>query len=308
MRLNLQSRNGMTMVELVSALMIFIFILGALTMALNRATNLWSSSSTGQYEQEKGDFILALLADDLSQAITDNAPPLTTDTAPPPTFLCNGPNPDDLDERADNDFRVLLQLIRHPPHRRVIKDIAPPALEAIVYTYYENTLVRHAVPLEYEDPDNQHIGKLLEEKAGKVNDKNLHDAIIAYTENYPSTANWEYSLLAERIDLPIILAGIAERYIDAYAHEIYNKSAVLSSGLRTLPEYYKMESAVLPDYLFVALRIYNETDWDESRRLADSDDPDLVKRKERKERKEPYLGKYFSRRYSFPTMKGARLQ
>jgi hypothetical protein len=298
MRLNLQSRNGMTMVELVSALMIFIFILGALTMALNRATNLWSSSSTGQYEQEKGDFILALLADDLSQAVTDNALLRESENQPPPTFLC------DADAVANaEECKIILQFVRHPPYKSLVRDNKPPALEAVFYTYYKNTLFRHAVALEYTNTDNQeHIGKLLEEKAGEVNDKNLHDAIIAYTENYPSTANWEYSLLAERIDLPIILAGIAERYIDAYAHELYNKSAVLSSGLRTLPEYYKMESAVLPDYLFVALRIYNETDWDESRRLADSDDPDLVKRKE------PYLGKYFSRRYSFPTMKGARLQ
>ena len=308
MRTNLQSRNGMTMVELVSALMIFIFILGTLTMALNRVTGLWSSSSTGQYEQEKGDLILALLADDLSQAITDNAPLLTTGTAPPPTFLCDGPNPDDSDDRADNDFRVLLQLIRHPPHRRVIKDIAPPALEAIVYTYYENTLVRHAVPLEYEDPKNpEHIGELLELTAtpSLTDLEKLHAELLDFTmdptEPHP-TADWEYSLLAERIDLPIILAGIAEDYVDAYAHELYNDSAILSSGLRTLPEYYEMESAVLPDYLFVALRIYSETDWEERRRLADSTDPDLV------ERKAPYLGKVFSRRYSFPSMKGTRLQ
>jgi hypothetical protein len=294
-----ESRSGMTMVELVSALMIFIFMLGGLTMALNKVTGLWSSAHTGQYEQEKADLILSLIGSDLAQAVTDNAPLRETGGEPPPTFLCGG-----TADPSGGDLRFLLQFIRHPPHRTVIRDQEPPALEAVFYTFYRNALFRHVVPLAYTDPDApEHLGELLEEASAQADDPALHDAVIAYAASpaagAPSVA-WECSLLAERIMPPVVLAGIKQQYADS-SGDLVNPAFELSNSLRTLPEYQRLESRVLPDYVFIALRIFNQNEWNDYATLERSADPDTYARRE------PHLGRYASRRYSFMTLKGARL-
>ncbi len=298
MKLGSESRCGMTMVELVSALMIFILMLGGLTMALNKVTGLWSSAGTGQYEQEKADLILSLIGSDLTQAVADNAPLRETGEAPP-SFVCDG-----TPVQSDGDLRILLQFIRHPPYRAVIRDQSPPALEAVVYTYYRSALFRHVVPLAYTTPDQpEHIGELLADAAALVDNPADHEAILAYAANPAANSPsmpWEYSLLAERIMQPVVLAGIKPQYVDSSEPPV-NRSFELSNALRTLPEYLKLESRVLPDYFFIALRIFNQNEWNDYAALMRSADQDAIARRE------PHLGRYASRRYSFATMKGARL-
>ena len=287
-------RCGMTMIELVSALMLFIFILGGLTMALNKATSLWSSSHNNQVEEEKAALVLNLMYDDLQQAVTDNAPDIDDNEAPP-TFLIDG---EDLSNAGD--VKIVLQFIRHRSYISRQTNKEPPALDAVFYTYYGDALFRHVIPLAYTDVNQpEHIGNLLGDIASTIT-PSLHTQILDGT---PPSNGGTFSVLARNIHQPVIIAGIpAQHSNNAPESWIFNESATLSNNIRTLPEYKKLESKVLPDYIFFAIRIFSETEWAAYNKLLDSGDQVTISRKE------PYFGKTVSRRISFQTTRGARLK
>ena len=295
-------RSGMTMIELVSALMLFIFILGALIMALNKATTLWSSTHTHQYSQDKANLILSMMASDLQHAVTDNGLPLESSTQTPSTFYC--------DSTTNNNagVQMLLQFIKHRTKPSPFDDTpdAAPALDAVFYTFVQDSIFRHVIPLKYSDPnDPEHIGKLLEDLRPDVDNASLHTEILNYLDDPLGTAEpnvpWEYSLLSGKVTHPVILAGIPSIYVRD------NKSNLVSTPakdatLQSLPEYNKVETAVLPNYIDISLRIFNDAEWIKYILLFDeSIDDQTFARKERS------LGSYSSRRISFRTTRGARL-
>lgn len=293
-------RSGMTMIELVSALMLFILILGGLTMALNKATTLWSPSHTKQKEQVTADLTLSLIEDDLKQAVTDNVPAINNDESKPTFFVDSEPI------NNAGDVKIVLQFIRHRSYKSKQKNKEIPALDAIFYTYYDNALFRHAVPLKYANPNQpEHIGEMLQNLTTSIETPALHAQILDYFKNPLGTAppgNGEFSLLAQNIHQPIIIAGMPTSYVTASTSKLYNPSFTLNNSIQTIPEYIKLAATVLPDYIFVALRIFNDSDWIAYQTLIDSADTATIKRDE------PHLGKVTSRRISFWTTRGTRLK
>lgn len=299
MKNSFNRESGMTMIELVSALILFILILGGLTLALNKATTLWSSSNSHQKDQETADLILKFIEDDLQHAVTDNAPDIDNNEALP-TFLV------DSEQANAGEVKIVLQFIRHRSYISQLSNNKPPALDAVFYTYYDNALFRHVIPLEYKDINNpEHIGKLLNELKSTIETPALHTKILDYLTNptgsSPSNGG-TFSVLAQNIHQPVVIAGIPEEYATDSANTIYNESFTLNNSIRTLPEYIKLESKVLPEYIFIALRIFNESEWATYQTLMNSADEATISIKE------PRLGQTVSRRISFNTTRGSRLK
>lgn len=290
MRTN-RSCSGLTMVELVSALTLFILIMGALTMALNKATTLWSTSHTSQPEQEQASLILNLIADDLQLAVTDNGTLLGSNEEPPATFLC------DTTTNQVEGTKIILQFVKQRTRQSLsnasLND--PPALDAVFYTFFQDQesagLFRYVIPLRYSDLSHpEHIGKLLEELRPRVE-----------SSAEPNTGE-EYSLLSERLTPPIIVAGIPASYVQKTKYNLITAPADARMALQTVPEYNQFETAVLPDYIDISLRIFNEKEWIQYNRLVLSSVDD-----ETFARTQAHLGTFASRRITFKSMRGTRL-
>ena len=230
------------MVELVSAVTFFIVILGALTMALNKTTEIWSPKHTNQDEKIVARIVLDLLEQDLSYAVTDNGVPFDTSTSTnaPPTFFAAS----SIDA---NQLNLLLAFVKHSsinaPH-----DPAP-ALDAVFYTYYQGALFRRTLPLDYADIDDpQHIGDLLEARREDVlGELELHDNMInfvidPFNKPEPSVALGEFSLLAARVEIVDIAVEVPDIY-------------------RILSTEHTVHASVLPDQLYFAIKLYNDQDW-----------------------------------------------
>jgi len=298
------SRAGMSMIELVSALTIFLFILGALTMALNKATTLWSSSHTNQYEKEKANHILTLIADDLQLAVTDNGLLENINSEIPVTFYSDATT----NQAAGGNTKMLLQFVKYRTKASPFDTTpdAAPALDAVFYTFAEDSLFRHVIPLKYSNPaDPEHIGNLLKDLRPLVESSALPRSLLDYLKDplngTEPTVDWEYSLLADKLIQPVIITGIPTTYA------IKDKSNLISTPanpqtLQSVPEYNKIESTVLPDYIDISIRIFNEADWFKYVNLFNTSVDD-----ETFARLQKNLGTYSSRRISFRTTRGARL-
>lgn len=300
------SKRGMTMIELVSALMLFILILGGLTMALNKTTTLWSSSHTKQTEQEKAELILTMLTDDLRQVVSDNGKLSDPNSELKATFIC------DASTNQTSGVKTLLQFVRLSSNNRSISPASekPPFLDAIFYTFYRNMLFRHVVPLQYtsdpSDPRNppEPIGTLLEQEYNLTCTEKIHDEIIKYLDDPRNvsapTTSGAFSRLATEIAQPIILAGISSAHVTADTPSPLFREQRDSLSITTPAIYNEFKTTVLPDYLDVQIRIFNKNDWNTYLNLSNATPEEF-------ERKEPYLGTFKSTRIFFPTTRGARL-
>ncbi|MDD2600340.1 MAG: hypothetical protein PHO37_14125 [Kiritimatiellae bacterium] len=285
------SCSGLTMIELVSALTLFILIMGALTMALNKATALWSTSHTSQPEQEQANLILNLMADDLRLAVTDNGTLPGSTNEPPPTFLC------DTTTNQAAGVTVILQFIKHRTKQSTFDATLddPPALDAVFYTFFQDQesagLFRYVIPLRYSDLNHpEHIGKLLEDLRPQV--ENLAEP----------PASWEYSLLSDKLAPPLIVVGIPSSYVRKNKFNPVTAPADARLALQAVPEYNQVATAVLPDYIDISLRIFSDMEWDKYNRLAHSSMDDEAFRSA-----QAHLGIFASRRITFKTMRGTRL-
>jgi type II secretory pathway component PulJ len=294
------SKRGMTMIELVSALMLFIFILGGLTMALNKVTTLWSSSHTKQTEQEKAELILTMLTDDLRQVVSDNGKALDQSDETPPAFICDGST------NQTTGVKTLLQFVRLSPDNRKtnLASEKPPFLDAIFYTFYNNMLFRHVVPLQYTSDPPEPIGGLLEQAYNQTCTPAIHNEIINYLDdpaNNPEPAtSGAFSLLATEVAQPIILAGIASTHVTKDTPAPLFTEQRDSLSITTPAIYNEFKTSVLPDYIDVQIRIFNKNDWNTFLNLFNATPEEF-------ERKEPHLGAFKSKRIFFSTTRGARL-
>jgi len=294
-------RSGMTMIELVAALALFIIVLGSLLTILNSATSLWSSSRSQQREQAAAQSLIDLLTDDLQNAVTDSGVPTNnTPTAAKPTFV--------LDSRTNapaDDVLIMLQFARHAiPHAQGTSPSGiPVSLDAVFYTFAGNALFRHVIPLSYPTfAQAEPLGDLLDEQRAKVENGTLHDQILKALSDpaIKPSADWSYSVLATRIDVLGMLAAIPEAFV---RKTLFHKTAdarQTAAGLSLPPEYDYLETDVLPDRLDVALRLHSEEDWNTLQRL-DGQSTDEA------DRKRQLLGLKFSKRITFPAQGGSRL-
>lgn len=292
-------RSGMTMIELVAALALFIIIFGVLLTIMNTATNLWSSSRSQSREQSSGQRILALIDNDLRQIATDSGS-VSNDTGISfPTLIIKTPPP----VRSEDDLFIVLQFARHAAANTLDNDengTPRLSLDAVYYTFYNNTLFRHVIPLSASFDGTTPLGELLDDQRSKIESKAAHDQLIAAIRN-PTPSNspdWTCTLLAERIELDL-LASLPEPYARSSSQQRIPASET-EGGLRLPPEYDQLETDTVPDRLDVSLCLYSAEDWAALDRLMD----DTSKASELKKR---YLGQLFSKRITFPTRGGLRL-
>jgi len=298
--LGLHPRSGMTMIELIAALALFVIVLGSLLTILNSATSLWSSSRSQQREQAAAQNLIDLLTDDLQNAVTDSGVPSNTLTVAKPTFI--------LDSRTNapaEEVLIMLQFARHAsPHTlgRAPSGI-PLSLDAVFYTFVGNALFRHVIPLSYPTFDQaKPLGDLLDEQRVKVDNTSLHAKILEALANpaVQPSANWSYSVLATRIDVMGMLAALPEVYVRKTLFHKTREPQQTAAGLPLPPEYDYLETDVLPDHLDVALRLHNEEDWNTLQQLSGKATADA-------DRKRELLGLKFSKRITFPSQGGSRL-
>jgi len=279
----------MTMIELVAALALFVVILGSLLTVMDTATSLWSSSRSQQREQTTAENIAALVFDDLYEAVADNGVPTNSASAPvQPTFILSSPPSND----APNQVVTVLAFARHASPRTYSEgnNARRLSLDAVFYTFYNNALFRHVIPLSYtsfDDPET--LGELLENQRANVEKPALHDTILAAVKNPTAEvlASWSCLLLAERVELGL-LATLPGNHV---LNTSYSQEPVTLSEL---------ETAILPDRLDLAFCVYNEEDWATCQSLKNDTSDDATRRKQ-------HLGVLYSKRISFPAKGGSRL-
>jgi hypothetical protein len=289
----------MTMIELVAALALFVVIFGILLLALNAATNLWDNSRAQRRELPAAEHIADLIADDLYQATV-------ADTNDYPVFILETPP---AKPEADIVYTVLA-LIRPAPFRTPVpisKDRR--SLDAIFYTYYNDTLFRHAIPLEIKYSDTGSIGQFIHDIAQQqfLTPAN-HDTILKYSrgENntYPSGLLWQWQVLAERTDI-ILKATIPHALIridgDARYPNTPLPTTTTDPALHLPPvPVEKLYSDILPDQVDILLRLCDEQDWSVFAPIRDQDTPEANYTKS-------HLGTLISRRVTLPQAGGSRL-
>lgn len=285
----------MTLIELIAALALFVIILGSLLTVMNAATSLWSSSRSQSQEQATADNLASLVFDDLYEAVTDNG--VATNSAAAQlktTFTMESPPTN----AAPNEVFIVLGFVRHASPRTLADESLVPdpalrlSLDAVFYTYYNNALFRHVIPLAYKTSfaDAEPLGELLEERRSQVKQAD-HGNILSSTKDpaQPSSVKWTCQLLAERIELGLLatLPG------NTVMNKGYSQESV------TLSE---VETGMLPDQLDLAFALYSEEDWATYQLLKqkqDTSDKAVLKRQQ--------LGVLFSKRITFLTKGGSRL-
>lgn len=283
-------RSGMTMVELVAALALFVVILGSLLTILNTATSLWSSLRSQQQEQTAAENIAESIADDLAEAVTDSGAPTNNASAEiKPTFLLSTPP----SNSTPNQVVVVLGFARHASPRTYTanKNAVRLSLDAVFYTSYKNALFRHALPLSYTSyviPET--LGGLLATARNKIAaETTLHDDILKSLSDPSVTPSspGSYQLLAERAEIE----GVATLPMN-WVQKQGSGAETVSLG--------ECEAVALPDRLDLALRLYSKEDWEiyQTLKFNDSDAANLKKR---------HLGVLLTKRFTFPAKGGSRL-
>ena len=283
------SRSGMAMVELVAALALFVLILGSLLTILNTATSLWSSSRSQQQEQTSAENTGESIGADLYEAVTDNgAPTNTADADIKPTFILSTPP----SNTTPNNVVVVLGFARHAsPHTYLEnKNAVRISLDAVFYTYYNNALFRHAIPITYPSFDNpKPLGDLLNALRASVENPSLHDQILKSLSDpsvKPSSIG-SYLLLAERAEIELV-ATLPKNW----AQKQNAGSETVSLG--------ECEAIALPDRIDLAFRLYSKEDWASYQSLKlDHSAAAMLKKK--------HLGVLHSKRLTFPSKGGSRL-
>ena len=298
--------NGFTMIELVSAMALLVIILGILLTALNTATNLWSNSRAQRRELPAAQHITDLIADDLTQAVTVG---VTNDY---PIFVLETPqtNP------ANSTVYVVLALLRPaPPHSPVPVSSERRSLDAVFYTYYNDTLFRHAIPLRtagFDDPKS--LGEIMHDYRTDDMTPATHNTLLTYHQD-PTAAtvpnvNWQWQVLAERVDTPALLATLPHAFIRPDYKAPYENSDP-SQLPHIAPDLYlpplsvsKLYTDVLPDQVDIRIRLFDAADWADFEGIRRSDpqnENDLLSQRRAN------LGTLTSRRIFLPQAKGSRL-
>ena len=302
-----KNRSGMTMIELVAALALFVVILGSLMTVLNTATSLWSSSRSQQHEQAAAQNISELIANDFYQAVTDSG--LASNDVPEttrPTFLLSTPPTN----ASPEDVTLVLAFARHASPQTFTAEgvVADPklrvSLDAVFYTFYNNTLFRHVIPLKYTSfAEPEPLGELLHDLRAAVESKTVHDEFLAalLDPSQEPSAKWTCVVLAQRVEL-VVQAALPEAYVrkqdNAFDRE--PTEAAAGAGFALPPTYDRLTSDVLPDQLDLALHLFSEADWSTWQRLKNDTSDDATRKKQ-------HLGVLLSKRIAFPTKGGSRL-
>jgi hypothetical protein len=262
---------GFTMIELVSALALFVVIFGILLLALNAATNLWSTSRAQRRELPSAERIAGLIADDLYQAVAD--PILATNGATLYNTFVFQNLPTNAVQTAP---AVLLAFPRTASPRTLDPDLDQTtrlALDAVFYTTYSNAFFRVAIPVHIKSDHSDSLGEWFESYVGAAQNPSYHAAALFPDNNIPDIS---ITLLAERV-IPT--------FATYYPSQTY---------------YDQLETNALPDMLDLSLHIFDTADWSVFQAILQDTTPaaDLER---------SHLGTLISRRVTLPQAGGSRL-
>lgn len=284
-----RTRAGLTMVELVAALGLFVLILGCLLTVMDTATSLWSSSRSQQTESANAETIAQIIDDDLCEAVTDDGIPTNSASAGiTPAFILSSPPTN----AAPGDVRIVLGFARHASPRTYVADKSATrlSLDAVFYTCYQNALFRHTIPLSYSSYDKpETLGELLDACRSKVENTSIHEKILTSVQDLNTTvsAAWSYLLLSERAEIEL-LATLPSACV---------RNAAANGGDVSLSDF---EATALPDRIDLAVRCYNAADWADYQGLKNNTTAEAELKKRR-------LGTVTSKRITFPAKGGSRL-
>lgn len=132
-------RSGLTVLELVSALALFVIVLGTLMIALNSATDIWARNTSKTRATQKARQALDRLATDLASAVAQST--VSHESSAPtaseePFFIAEN----------RNDKQIALYFVRQLSPAEVSGDGAI-SLEAVSYSWTTNGLSRYVRPL-----------------------------------------------------------------------------------------------------------------------------------------------------------------
>lgn len=141
-------RSGLTVLELVSALALFVIVLGTLMVALNAATDIWSRNASTTRATQAARRVLDLLATDLAGAVGHK--PADTASAPSANEI-NADDPSFIAEQK-SDYQTGIFFVRQRSPLEVSGERAL-SLELVAYCWTTNGLSRYAAPVVSSDPD-----------------------------------------------------------------------------------------------------------------------------------------------------------
>lgn len=305
-RPSLRSRRrqtGLTMIELVAALAMFVMILGILYSLLNAATNLWATANNGQKEMETAERLLATIEDDLTQAVTDNGSVTNTLTGTEAaSFVCTSDFP-----AGDDSVAIFLRFAR-PASSRVnlsgMDEERRLSLDAVFYSYCNYAVYRHVIPLEHpEEEETKALSELLEEAQRKTD----FAAICRNLENDPTGESLQsepglHSCMARYVTDIMVVGSIPYTDLEESLH-VEKPDEDRSEGDVLLPDsddYMTIWANTLPDRIDVSLVIQKADDWVRWRTLTEKGDTESA-------RAADSLGIKASRRITFTTKGGSRL-
>ena len=277
--------SGLTLIELITALALFVLIFALLMAVLRSASRLWSPDQSDTQLQTRGDTVMDILANDFYQAIADNGVVYGKTNEPSFMLDCNTNNL----SISTSEPTIVLYFARHASSK--ITSGTPSerlSLDAVFYVLWENRLSRHSYPLTRDwTDDTKTLGVLLLEARDMLADE--IEAAYAWFEGgsaFPSQG--QHSLLAERCEF----AAVA-----ALPPAALKNVLVADDPLVILDE---CEAYAVPDFLDVALMLYDEADWRIFQSQTAVPTPEEAMRLE-------HLGKPFSKRITYPAKGGSRL-
>lgn len=136
-----RSRSGLTALELVCALSLFVIVFGTLLIALNSATNTWTYSTDKNRDLIKARNALDLMASDLACAVAPRrAVDIAADTA---TTLGSSQKPLFIAEQTDSPLQSGLYFVMFHPSAT-----SSLSLALVAYHWTTNGLARHVRAVE----------------------------------------------------------------------------------------------------------------------------------------------------------------
>ena len=230
-------RTGLTVLELVSALALFIIILGTLLVALNSATDLWTRSANSNRDLQKVRQALDQIATDLACAVAPRPP----NPQPPP------PSP----STSANDQKPLFRVSTKGSLASVdqiglyfIKMLSPSeltgsdqlSLEFVAYSLTTNGLSRYTRPVQ---ADASHIT--------------------------PPDLNYQLEKFENAVEEIQVPTNILSSAIVEFAPLVYQPLRNSPSTASQAPVYYLPVNSVnladLPDFVDVLVAYVDKNDW-----------------------------------------------
>lgn len=285
--------RGFTMIELVASLSVFVIIVSILYALTENALDIWSVEKDGQKERARADAAFRILEQDLREAVTDNG--VTSNQlsgTAQASFILNGTS---ITNTTATTWHLLLRFAK-PKSERISSSFRNrAALDAVAYSYYNHSLYRHIVPMEWKGEM-----KTLSQRIDETIQAAGLESISEQMEADPAKVVPGHTRLLRHVRVvnlygAIRFSDLVERS-DALVLGEKDKGLSEQNNLYSLESYSEILSQTLPSSVSMELQLISEDEWEEWKRL-------VVQEPARAEA----LGTYASKKIVLPAAGGSRL-